>query len=129
MDAHSRDMPGSLPHVFISREDLVTIDSIVKGYLAYLRKGFPASSEHDQQIQVLQQLQQRFANILVPKEPIEDIGLLLLDVEVDALDSALLGFMRVLPRFAPPSPARDEAIHGVQDIRRKLTTCFSSPSG
>jgi hypothetical protein len=108
----------------ITLSDLTAIDAALKGYLAFLRGKVRYSRERDTQIEVLQNLRQRFRPVLA--QQVDGTSLALTFQEVKAIDAALVGFVWLVRRTVPASKERDEALAGFGGLRQKLA-CMLAP--
>jgi hypothetical protein len=76
------------------------------------------SRERDTQIEVLQNLRQRFKPVLAQRR--EGICVTLTFQEAQAIDAALAGFVWLVRRMVPASKERDETLAGFGGLRQTL---------
>jgi uncharacterized protein Smg (DUF494 family) len=113
----TREQWSSIPQATVSPGDVQALESMVMGYLAYLRKTNPSAKQS--QIRVLEGVCQRLAHhsegILVP----------FTREELDALEDAMAGFVMVMRQVLPLSKEREEVIESIQGLYQHLAVLFS----
>ena len=108
--------PGNIPLLPIAWDDLKVLASVLKGYLAYVRKTMPAGAKREQQIRILQRLHERVAHLLAKGE-----GALLFSVdELVALKEAISGFAALITWMVPQSSERDGVIESMQGLYQQF---------
>jgi len=106
----------------ISFSDLAILVHVIDGYLAYLRGAVALSQKYVAEIQRLQSLRTRLVNV-PPK--IKELPFLLTTAEIEALDSAIEGFMVLYRRNNPPSKDRDVLLKQFGEFRQDLARMLS----
>jgi len=108
--------PGNIPLLPIAWDDLKVLASVLKGYLAYVRKTMPAGAKREQQIRILQRLHERVAHLLAKGE-----GALLFSVdELVALKEAISGFAALITWMVPQSSERDRVLESMQGLYQQF---------
>jgi hypothetical protein len=108
---------NQLPALALNFNDLASVRSIIRVYIAYTRRVSKPTRERDEQIHVLESLYLRLANIPVN---VADMALLLSVAEVAALDCAIAGFCAFVREKVSPSRERDETLMDVERLRQAL---------
>jgi len=108
---------NQLPALALNFNDLASVRSIIRAYIAYTRRVSKPTRERDEQIHVLESLYLRLANIPVN---VADMALLLSVAEVAALDCAIAGFCAFVREKVSPSRERDETLMDVERLRQAL---------
>ncbi|HJT55427.1 MAG TPA: hypothetical protein VJ761_02940 [Ktedonobacteraceae bacterium] len=119
-------LPGEVPLLVLSWNDVQACDQVLRGYLASVRRPAATSSGGGQesQIQVLERLRERLAVLLAAGEDGE--GLLLFTLpELQALEAAVRGFRRLIVRQIPASPAREGVLESLLRLQQDLTLMLS----
>ncbi len=102
------------PMLPISFNDLAALRSILSGYLAYLRRTTPHTQERQRLMQVLQGVYQRLTGI---SSQAMEVRIVLSVAEVEALNTAMLGFAAFVRQKGAPSRERDETLQTVEQLR------------
>jgi hypothetical protein len=104
--------PGDVPLLPISWDDLKAVESVLKGYLAYVRNTVPEGAKRERQIHTLQGLYERVVRLLAKGE-----GALLFSAEeLMALKEAISGFAALIMWMVPQSSERDGVIESLQGL-------------
>ena len=106
----------------ISFSDLTILVHVIDGYLAYLRGAVALSQKYVAEIQRLQSLRTRLVSV-PPK--IKELPFLLTTAEIEALDSAIEGFMVLYRRNHPPLKDRDVLLKQFGEFRQDLARMLS----
>ena len=109
----------TLPTVPMSMNDLAALRSILSGYLAYLHRSTPRTQQRQALIQVLQAVSRRLMGI--SSEAVE-VRLVLSVVELEALNTAMLGFTAFVRQKVLPSRDRDDTLQTLEQLRLHLMT-------
>lgn len=109
--------PDKLPTVSIGMNDLAALRSIISGYLAYLHRSTPRTQQRQALIQVLQGVSRRLMGISA--EAVE-VRLVLSVAELEAINTAILGFAAFVRQKVLPSRERDETLQTVEQLRLHL---------
>ena len=109
--------PDKLPTVPISMNDLAALRSILGGYLAYLRRATPRTQQRQRLIQVLQGVYQRLMGI---SSQAVEVRLFLSVAELEAVNTAMLGFAAFVYQKVLPSRERDDTLQTVEQLRLHL---------
>src|ERR1051326_2919105 len=102
---------SEFPVLPISFNDLAALRSILSGYRAYLRRTTPRTQERQRLMQVLEGVYQRLIGI--SSQAIE-VGIVLSVTEVEAVNTAMLGFAAFVRERVAPSRERDETLQTVE---------------
>ncbi len=119
---------SSIPQLPIGLGDLQAIESVIQGYLVYLKKSVPSSPKRSMQLRVLQNLQMRLKTSLSSDLQREASHILLTLDELTALKDALLGFNKLIDEIVPPSQQRDEVIQSLVGLRQGVIDMLASHS-
>ena len=111
--------PDSLPTLAMSMNDPAALRSIISGYLAYLHRSTPRTQQRQALIQVLQAVSRRLMGI--SSEAVE-VRLVLSVVELEAVNTAMLGFAAFVRQKVLPSRDRDDTLHAAEQLRQHLMT-------
>ena len=103
----------------ISFNDLAALRSILSGYLAFLRRTTPRTQERQRLMQVLEGVYQRLTGIST--QPIE-VRIVLSVEEVEAVNTAMLGFAAFVRQKVSPSRERDETLQTLEQLRLHVMT-------
>ena len=115
---HSKvGLQSDRPTFLLSLNDLAVLRSVICGYLAYVRRTVLPSQQSQRQLRLLQGLYQRLSGI--PANALE-VRIPLMDTEIQALDSALLGFSAFVRQKVQPSQQRDETLQDLEGFRQQL---------
>ncbi len=106
-----------LPTVPLNPHDMTVLDAMLASYLAYLRGAVVFSHKHAAQIQAVEGLRRRLA--MVPPAT-QGTPFLLTFAEVEALDRAVEGYMRLYRRSVPKSNEREAVLKRLEDFRQEL---------
>ena len=106
-----------VPTFILSLNDLSVLRSVICGYLAYVRRTVLPSQQSQRQLRLLQGLYQRLSGI--PANALE-VLIPLMDTEIQALDSALLGFSAFVRQKVQPSQQRDGTLADLDRFRQQL---------
>ena len=114
-------MHEAVPHVTLHPNDIIVLESVVKGYLAFLRRGIPLSKKRDAQVRTLQQLRQRFIALTHADHAQRELSCIPLTAdEIQALDDALCGFNMLVRQMVPASRERNETLRDVENLRHQV---------
>ena len=108
-----------LPTVPIGFNDLAALRSIISGYLAVLRRTAGQSPQRQAHIRLLEGVYQRLTGI---SSQAMEARIFLSVPEVEALNTALLGFAAFVRQKVPPSTERDETLQTLELLRQQLLT-------
>ena len=108
-----------LPTLPIGFNDLAALRSIISGYLAYLRRTAAHSQQRQTQIHLLEGVYQRLTGI---SSQVVEARIFLSVVEVEALNTAILGFAAFVRQKVSPSTERDETLQTLELLRQHLVT-------
>ena len=108
-----------LPTVPIGLNDLAVLRSIISGYLAYLRRTVAHSQQRQTQIHLLEGVYQRLTGISTQAM---EARIFLSVAEVEALNTAMLGFAAFVREKVSPSTERDETLQMLELLRQHLFT-------
>ena len=108
-----------LPTLPIGFNDLAALKSIISGYLAYLRRAAARSQQRQTQIHLLEGVYQRFTGI---SAQVVEARIFLSVAEVEALNTAILGFAAFVRQKVSPSTERDETLRMLELLRQHLVT-------
>jgi len=103
------------PLLPISFNDLAALRSILSGYLAYLRRTTPRTQERQRLMQVLEGVYQRLTGISAQAM---EVRIVLSVAEVEAVNTAMLGFAAFVRQKVAPSRERDETLQTVEQLRQ-----------
>jgi hypothetical protein len=106
-----------LPTLPIGFNDLAALRSIIGGYLAVLRRTAAQSQQRQRQIHLLEGVYQRLTGI---SSQAVETRIFLSVPEVEALNSALLGFAAFECQKVSPSTERDEILQTLEQLRQHL---------
>jgi len=106
-----------VPTLQIGFNDLAVLRSIVRGYLAVIRRAVSPSQERQRQILVLEGVYQRLVGI--PRSTAV-LHFPLTQPEIYALNSAMLGFAAFVRQKVPASGERDETLKTLEQLRHTL---------
>ena len=106
-----------LPTLPIGFNDLAVLKSIISGYLAYLRRTTAHSQQRQTHIRLLEGVYQRLTGISAQAV---EARIFLSVLEVEALNSALLGFAAFVRQKVSPSTERDETLQTLELLRQQL---------
>lgn len=123
-EAASVRSEAPLPSLPIGPNDVRSLASVIRGYLAYLRRAVPLSAKQQAQIRTLQSLQARFLTLHIHNQ--QEIPIPLTLDELIALTEAMCGFMKLVHRMVPPSQERDGVIESLKDLHRAITRLLAS---
>jgi hypothetical protein len=110
---------SEFPLLPISFNDLAALRSIISGYLASLRRTTPRTQERQRLMQLLQGVYQRLTGI--SSQAIE-ARIALSVAEVEAVNTAMLGFAAFVLQKVSPSRERDETLQTVEQLRQHVMT-------
>ncbi|MEO8971286.1 MAG: hypothetical protein ABI406_06775 [Ktedonobacteraceae bacterium] len=111
-------MHESMPHVTLHPNDIVALENVIKGYLAFLHRGVPPAKKRAAQVRTLQRVQQRLT--AMTNAHTEHTCVPLTATEIEALDGALRGFIMLVRRMVPTSKERDETLLEIENLRQQL---------
>jgi hypothetical protein len=106
-----------LPTVPIGLNDLAVLRSIISGYLAFLRRTGARTQQRQTLMQVLEGVYQRLTGISAQTV---EARIFLSVTEVEALNTALLGFAAFVRQKVSPSTERDETLQTLELLRQHL---------
>jgi len=101
----------------IGYNDLAALKSIISGYLAVLRRTAAQTQQRQTQIRLLEGVYQRLTGI---SAQMVEARIFLSVPEVEALNSALLGFAAFVRQKVSPSTERDETLQTLELLRQQL---------
>lgn len=110
---------NELPTVPIGFNDLAALRSIISGYLVVLRRTSAQSLQRQMHMRLLQSVYQRLTGISAQAV---EARIFLSVPEVEALNTALLGFAAFVRQKVPSSTERDETLQILELLRRQLLT-------
>ena len=113
---------SELPLLPIGFNDLTALRSIISGYLASLRRTTPRTRERQQLMQTLQSVYQRLTGI---SSQALDARIVLSVAEVEAVNTAMLGFAAFVLQKVSPSKERDETLQTMEQLRQHVLTLLS----
>ncbi|HLJ36266.1 MAG TPA: hypothetical protein VKU38_21590 [Ktedonobacteraceae bacterium] len=116
-------MHEPVPQITLHPNEIIVLESVVKGYLAFLRHGMPPSKKRDGQIRTLQRVQQHLIPLAHAQR--EQRYFPLTADEIQALDDALRSFVLLVRRMVPASRERDETLRDVENLRQQLAGIIS----
>ncbi len=108
---------NELPTLPIGFNDLAALKSIIGGYLAVLRRTSAQTQQRQTQIRLLEGVYQRLTGI---SSQAVEARIFLSVPEVEALNSALLGFAAFVRQKVSPSTERDETLQTLEQLRQHL---------
>ena len=112
-----------IPHATLSPSDINALGDIIRGYLPFLRNGVPPSKKRTEQLHTLQRLQKRLT-IMVNAHGVIS-GILLTNDEIQALDTALRGFVTLLRQLVPASAERDGMLLAIEGLQQHLAVLIA----
>ncbi len=110
---------SELPTLPIGFNDLAALRSIISGYLAYLRRTAAHSQQRQTLMHVLEGVYQRLTGI---SSQVVEARIFLSVAEVEALNTAILGFAAFVRQKVSPSTERDETLRMLELLRQQLVT-------
>lgn len=116
-----------LPSLPIGLNDLRSLTSVIRGYLAYVRRSVPLSAKQQAQIRTLQSLYSRL--LLFQSWNQQEIPIPLTLEELTALTEAMLGFVKLLHQMVPPSQERDGVIASLEGLRQAINHMLAFHTG
>ena len=118
-----------MPKLLVSFNDLMVLRSIIRGYLAYLRRSVLPAQQRQKQMAQARLLEGLYARLVgIPVGAVE-VCLPLTVPEVHALNVAMLGFAAFVRQKVPPTRERDETLETLEGLRQDLIKTFSLSSG
>lgn len=114
-----------VPQARIGLNDVRALLGILTAYLAYVRKAVPPSQKRETKIRVLQGMRGRLATVLAAPYQREDTPIWLTRPELEALEEALSGFVRLVREMIPVSNSRDETLREIEGFRDTLQMMLS----
>lgn len=105
------------PVLPISFNDLAALRSILSGYLAYLRRTSPRTQERQRLMQVLEGVYQRLTGI---SSQAMEVRIFLSVAGIEAVNTAMLGFVAFVRQKVAPSRERDETLQTVELLRQHV---------
>ena len=115
----STEEPDELPTVPVGMHDLAALRSILGGYLAYLHRATPRTQQRQRLIQVLQGVYQRLMGI---SSQVVEVRLFLSVAELEAVNTAMLGFAAFVREKVLPSRERDDTLQTLEQLRQHIMT-------
>jgi hypothetical protein len=110
---------NELPTLPIGFNDLAVLRSIISGYLVYLRRTVAHSPHRQTQMRLLEGIYQRLTGISAQAV---EARIFLSVAEVEALNTAILGFAAFVRQKVSPSTERDETLQTLELLRQHLVT-------
>ena len=110
---------SELPVLPIGFNDLAALRSIISGYLAYLRRTAEQSPQRQTHMHLLESVYQRLTGI---SSQTLEARIFLTVPEVEALNTALLGFADFVRQKVPASTERDDILQTLEQLRQSLLT-------
>ena len=101
----------------IGFNDVAVLRSIISGYLAVLRRTAAQSQQRQMQMHLLEGVYQRLTGI---SAQVVEARIFLSVPEVEALNSAMLGFAAFVRQKVSPSTERDETLQTLEQLRQHL---------
>ena len=108
---------NELPTLPIGFNDLAALRSIISGYLVYLRRTSAHSPQRQTHMYLLEGVYQRLTGI---SSQAVEARIFLRVPEVEALNSALLGFAAFVRQKVPASMERDDTLQTLEQLRQSL---------
>lgn len=112
-----------MPNLPVGFNDLVVLRNIIRGYLAYMRRTALPAREKQRQMRLLEGVYKRLVEM--PTHALE-VVIPLTAAEIDALNSAVLGFAAFVRQKVSPSRERDETLQTLEDLRWELVGMLAS---
>ena len=106
-----------VPKLLVGFNDLIALRNIIRGYLAYMRRSRLPVQEKYRQVQLLEGIYTRLVGI--PAHALEVIIPLTAE-EMDALNSAMLGFAAFVRQKVSPSSERNKTLQSLEALRQHL---------
>ncbi len=114
-----------VPQARIGLNDVRALLGILTAYLAYVRKAVPPSQKRETKIRLLQGMRGRLATVLAAPYQREDTPIWLTRPELEALEDAMSGFVRLVREMIPASNSRDETLREIEGFRDTLQMMLS----
>ena len=114
-----------VPQARIGLNDVRALLGMLTAYLAYVRKAVPPSQKRETKIRVLQGMRGRLATVLAAPYQREDTPIWLTRPELEALEDAMSGFVRLVREMIPASNSRDETLREIEGFRDTLKMMLS----
>jgi hypothetical protein len=108
---------NELPTLPIGFNDLAALRSIISGYLAVLRRTAAQTPQRQTHMLLLESVYQRLPGISAQAV---EARIFLSVPEVEALNTALLGFAAFVRQKVSPSTERDETLQTLELLRQHL---------
>jgi len=114
-----------VPQARIGLNDVRALLGMLTAYLAYVHKAVPPSQKRETKIRVLQGIRGRLATVLAAPYQREDTPIWLTRPELEALEDAMSGFVRLVREMIPASNSRDETLREIEGFRDTLQMMLS----
>ena len=109
----------NFPTINIGLNDLSVLRNVIWGYLAYSRRTTKPTPERQEQARLLDGIYQR---LLAKPNSAAEVHIHLQLPEIQALNTAMLGFCAFVRQKVPPSRDRDETLQDLEGFRQMLLT-------
>ena len=109
-----------------SSNELHALESVISGFLAFVRGTTPPSHSREVQIGILEDLRPRLANAVATGTLDHEQLIPLTLAEIQILEEACRRFIQLVNEMIPRSPERDGVIGDLQGIQRRFTTMLAS---
>jgi hypothetical protein len=110
------------PKLLVGFNDLMVLRSVIRGYLACIRRSALPAQERQRQARLLEGVYTRLLGI--PPEASE-VCLPLAVSEAQALNVAMRGFAAFVRQKVPPTREREETLETLESLRRDLMKTFA----
>jgi len=108
-------------------EEYRMLTATIGNYLEYLQQMVPPSAERDRLLSVLQGVHVRLRHVLVLGQKREGQRLWLTEVEVSAIEMALVTFARLIRLIIKPSEEQEGTILELDRMRWRVRTLLFPP--
>ena len=105
------------PTLQVGYGDLSVLRNVIRGYLAYSRRTTRPTPENLEQARLLEDIYQR---LIARPNGLTVVHIHLLVEEIQALNTALLGFSAFVRQKVLPSHDRDETLRDLEAFRQSL---------
>jgi len=108
-------------------EEFRALKTTIGSYLNYLERMVPPSTERERTLSVLQGVYTRLYDLLALGQQREGQRLWLTEVEVAAIDMALLTFARLVPLIIKPCPEQEDTVLDLNKMRWRVRCLVVPP--